>query len=635
FETSFNFMHYYVYQSLGELRDVQLLGYSGYEETNFTLTANFSLDLLSGQVRLGLNYHPTELTPQQVEAYGGYYLSTLTAMAADPESLYHLHTPLSADEQRQLLVEWNQTAAAYTPRGPIQRLVEEQAARTPDAVALVFESSSLTYSELNGRANRLARHLRRLGVGRESRVGVLMERSLEMVVSLLAVLKAGGAYMPLDPQYPAERLAFMLEDGAAVALLTGAGLAGRAEGYAGAVVEVGRWEGEGAEGYAVEDLELEVEAEQLAYVIYTSGSTGRPKGVMNTHGAILNRLLWMQEAYELTAADKVLQKTPFTFDVSVWEFFWPLMFGAQMVVAEPGGHQDARYLAELIAEREVTVVHFVPSMLSLFVEEEGVADCRSLRQLISSGEALSPQLAARVRERLPRAELDNLYGPTEAAVDVSWWRCEPGAEVVPIGRPIANLELHILDGFGQPVPIGVAGELHIGGRGLARGYAGRAGLTAEKFTPHPFATEPGGRLYRTGDLARHLADGNIEYLGRLDHQVKLRGFRIELGEIEQALAQHEGVREVAVVVRTTDAARGPQLLAYFVARPDAAAPAAAELREHLLRKLPDYMIPSHFIALEQLPVTPNGKLAREALPLPEGGAARESSRAYAEPRTET
>jgi amino acid adenylation domain-containing protein len=400
------------------------------------------------------------------------------------------------------------------------------------------------------------------------------------------------------------------------------------------VVLIEEWQSEQAGADTEEGAGAEVEAEQLAYVIYTSGSTGRPKGVMIPHGAILNRLLWMQEAYRLTAADRVLQKTPFSFDVSVWELFWPLMFGARLVLAEPGGHQDSGYLAELIAERQVTVTHFVPSMLSLFVEEEAASACRSLRQIVSSGEALGPQLAARTHERLPWAELDNLYGPTEAAVDVSWWRCERGAETVPIGRPIANLELYVLDQFGQPAPVGVAGELHIGGAGLARGYAGRAGLTAEKFTPHPFSAEPGARLYKTGDLARFLPDGNVEYLGRLDHQVKIRGNRIELGEIEAALAQHEGVREAAVVVSTPDAGRGPQLLAYFVARPGAAA-SASELREHLLRKLPDYMIPSHFIALDQLPLTPNGKLARGDLPPPEGAAGRESAREYVAPRNET
>ncbi|HZI20304.1 MAG TPA: amino acid adenylation domain-containing protein [Pyrinomonadaceae bacterium] len=635
FETSFNFMHYYVYQSLGELSDVQLLGYSGYEETNFTLTANFSLDLLSGQVRLGLNYHPTELTARQVEAYGGYYLATLTAMATAPESPYHLHDPLSAAERSQLLFEWNRTATPYEQRGQsIHRLVEEQAARTPDATALVYGSSALTYAELDRRANRLARRLRELGVGREARVGVMLERSFELVVSLLAVLKAGGAYLPLDPQYPPERLSFMLEDGGAGVLITSEGLRARAQGYGGPAVVIEQWEAEQAGGYPADEPGVEAEPEQLAYVIYTSGSTGRPKGVMNTHGAILNRLLWMQDAYRLTAADRVLQKTPFSFDVSVWELFWPLMFGAQMVVAEPGGHQDSRYMAELIAERRVTVTHFVPSMLSLFVEEEGAAACRSLRQIISSGEALGPRLAARVRERLPWAELDNLYGPTEAAVDVSWWRCESGADMVPIGRPIANLELYVLDRSGQPAPVGVAGELHIGGAGLARGYAGRAGLTAEKFTPHPFSAVPGSRLYRTGDLARFLPDGNVEYLGRLDHQVKIRGFRIELGEIEAALMRHEGVREAAAVVGATGGARGPQLLAYFVARPDAP-PSASELREHLLRTLPDYMVPSHFIALDRLPLTPNGKLARQALPQPEGAAARESGREYVAPRTET
>ena len=638
FETSFNFMHYHIYNSVGELKDVQLLGYSGYEETNFTLTANFSLNLVSGNVHLGLNYHPTELTDQQLELIGGYYLSTLTAMATDPQSRYESHCPLSTREKQQLLIEWNQTAKDYAPKGFIHQLFEAQVERAPDHIALICDSTELTYRQLNARANLLGRLLQRLGVKPEARVAILAERSIELVVGLLGILKAGGAYMPLDPAYPKERLRVMLEDSAAGVMLVGPGMKDLAQGYSGEVVELGdessEWDGseerESGDGSGV----VEVGEENVAYVIYTSGSTGRPKGVMNTHGAIRNRLLWMQETYQLNNSDRVLQKTPYSFDVSVWEFFWPLMFGAQLVMARPGGHQDSRYLVEVIREKKVTVLHFVPSMLSVFIEEDGVAECRSVRQIISSGEALSGRLARRAQERMPWAELDNLYGPTEAAVDVTRWRRERETETVPIGRPIANIELYILNQSGGVAPVGVAGELLIGGVGLARGYDNRADLTAEKFVPHPFSGQPGARLYRTGDLARYLADGQIEYLGRLDHQVKIRGNRIELGEVETALLQHDGVHEAVLMAREAGPGEDLHLVAYFVPSNGHDPATSGALREFLRGRLPEYMVPSYFAPLEAIPLTPNGKVDRRALPAPED-ARRTDAADYVAPQNDT
>ncbi|MDQ3917141.1 MAG: amino acid adenylation domain-containing protein, partial [Acidobacteriota bacterium] len=462
-------------------------------------------------------------------------------------------------------------------------------------------------------------HLRSLGVGAESLVGLLMERSAEMVVSLLGVLKAGGAYVPLDPSYPAERLRFMLEDARVSVLLTQERLVGLTEGggVAGGPVVAVDTERALTEGGAAANVESGVTPDNLAYVIYTSGSTGRPKGAMNTHRAICNRLVWMQEEYRLTGRDSVLQKTPFSFDVSVWEFFWPLMTGARLVVAKPGGHQDSVYLIEVIKQNEITTLHFVPSMLQVFLEEPTARGCDSLVRVICSGEALPYELQERFFERLG-AELHNLYGPTEAAVDVTYWACERGGarQVVPIGRPIANIRIYLLDGRMNLVPEGVGGELYIGGVGLARGYLNRPELTAEKFVPDPFSKEPGARLYRTGDLARHLPDGSIKYLGRIDHQVKIRGLRIELGEIEAALGQHPDLQETVVVTVREDAPGDKRLVAY-ASPAGASAPGVRELRAYLKERLPEYMIPSAFVMLEKLPLSPNGKVDRRALPAPE------------------
>ncbi|HZG41362.1 MAG TPA: amino acid adenylation domain-containing protein, partial [Longimicrobium sp.] len=485
---------------------------------------------------------------------------------------------------------------------------------------------SLTYAELNARANRLAHHLRGRGVGPEVRVGVLMERGVEMVVSLLAVLKAGGAYVPLDPGLPAERLAYMRDDSAVPLVLVQSALRGAVPAR------------EGVEVLAVDALAERLAAEPaenpaggagpdtLAYVIYTSGSTGRPKGVMNQHRGVVNRLVWMQAQFGIGADDVVLQKTPFGFDVSVWEFFWPLQQGARLVMARPDGHRDPAYLRDVVEREGVTTLHFVPSMLQPFVDAVEAGRCGSLRHVVCSGEALPPALVRRFHDRFAGpVVLTNLYGPTEAAVDVSCWTC-PRDEVdgvVPIGRPVWNTALYVLDASLKPVPMGVPGELYIGGVQVARGYLGRPGLTAERFVPDPFTAQGGARLYRTGDRARWRADGAIEYLGRLDFQVKVRGFRIELGEIEAALRQAPGVADCVVMAR---AETGEQrLVAYVVGDAEAEA-----LRAHVRRSLPEYMVPSAFVALDALPLTPNGKLDRKALPAPELASAEEK---HVAPRT--
>lgn len=528
---------------------------------------------------------------------------------------------LTAQDQQQLAA-WNNTQRPYPETACIPQLFEAQVARTPLAIALSFAGQEMSYQTLNERANQLAHLLRQQGVGPEVCVGICLERSFEMVIAIYAILKAGGAYIPLDPTYPPDRLSFMLADAQVPILITHT------------VVAQERLNRLNAsdQPQATQLLCLDAAAallaqqpthnpapstqdENLAYVIYTSGSTGQPKGAMNRHGAIRNRILWMQEMYGLTPDDRVLQKTPFSFDVSVWEFLWPLLVGARLVIARPEGHKDSAYLVDLIRHEQVTTLHFVPSMLQLFLHEPAVDQCRSLKRVICSGEALPFDLQERFFEHLD-AELHNLYGPTEAAVDVTYWPCQSAAadRVVPIGWPIANLQIHLLDSRLNPVPMGVAGELHIGGVGLGRGYLRRPGLTASKFIPNPFSREPGARLYKTGDLARYRPDGTIEYLGRLDFQVKVRGFRIELGEIETALLAHPGLRESLVLARDEEG-QHKRLVAYLV--PEADPPTVTDLRRFLLDRLPDHMVPATYVFLEAMPLSPNGKVNRKALPEPE------------------
>ena len=489
-----------------------------------------------------------------------------------------------------------------------------QSAKTPNAVALVFEGSELTYRELDERSNQLAHLLRARGVRRDVLVGVCAERSFEMVIALLAILKAGGAYVPLDPGNPPELLDFMVAD-SGVALVVAQKRHARL--FATAVLLDGD---EWAE-HSTAPIVGSALPQSLAYMIFTSGSTGRPKGAMNTHEAIDNRIVWMNGAYGLTRDDVVLQKTPFGFDVSVWEFFWPLVNGARLVLARPDGHRDVEYLTGLIRDTSVTTLHFSPSMLAVFLESGTLTRCSSVRRVLCSGEALPVDLAQRFFERMPKAvALHNLYGPTEAAVDVTAWTCQPGESAVPIGRPIANVSIYVVNGALEVVGVGVTGELCIGGIAVGRGYRGRAALTAESFVPD--AQRGGGaRMYRTGDLARWREDGALEYLGRIDHQVKLRGFRIELGEIESVLREHASVQDAVVAVQ--DQGRGGnRLVAYVVSRDGTDALDVAGLRGLARRRLPPHMVPPVFVGIEKIPVTTNGKLDRRALPAPPDVRAR-------------
>ena len=575
--------------------------------SSFTFN-NFPLTLLvglGGDLRLLISYDRSLFSEDAVKQLMDHVLVLLASIADNAENKLCNVSPLTASERNELIVECNQTEREYERNACVHQLFERQVEQTPDAIALVSEGRTLSYRELNADANRLASRLRELGVGPEIRVAIMIERSVELVVSLLAVLKAGGAYVPLDPDYPEARRRYMLDDCRPAVLLTAGESLPR---WTGPTLHVDR-EKSGNE----ENLDLDLDPSSLAYVIYTSGSTGEPKGAMNAHRGVVNRLLWMQEEYRLGDGDAVLQKTPFSFDVSVWEFFLPLMTGARLVLAASGGHRDAAYLVRLIQSAQVTTVHFVPSLLRAFLEEPEAAGCsRTLRRVICSGEALSWNLKERFFEVLKGVELHNLYGPTEAAVDVTAWSCqnERADRVVPIGYPVANTQVYVLDQRMELVPRGVAGELYIGGVQVGRGYLHRPSLTAEKFVPNPFGT--GDRLYRTGDMVRRLADGEIEYLDRADQQVKVRGFRIELGEIEATLVRHHEVRECVVVADTTGPAE-KRLVAYVVAEGQVT---AAELTLLVQQSLPEYMVPATFVFLSQLPLTPSGKLDRKALPAP-------------------
>ena len=519
-----------------------------------------------------IEYNRALFDAQTIMRLGGQWQILLEGCATNPEQRIDDLPLLTGAELHQLLVAWNDTKGEYPAHTCIQQLLESQVQQTPDALAVVFEGEELTYNELNRRANALAHALQATGVGPEVLVGVCIERSPDMVIALLAILKAGGAYVPLDPIYPRERLDYMVQDAKIPIVLSHRHLLDLLPQDGTKLIcldtnDVETLLGGKAlwEDAARQNLVTNVQPDNLAYVIYTSGSTGQPKGVMNIHRGLYNRLYWMQQAYQLTPQDRVMQKTPFSFDVSVWEFFWPLMTGARLVVAEPWEHLNPTYLISLIDEQQVTTLHFVPSMLQAFLQEPGLERCTSLKRVICSGEALSFELQERFFAQFTTVELHNLYGPTEASIDVTHWQCQPGSQVM-IGRPIANTRLYILDRSMHPVPIGVTGELCIGGVGVARGYFNRPELTAEKFVRDPFRKEPGATLFKTGDLARYRADSAIECLGRIDHQVKIRGFRIELGEIEAILAQHLAIREVVVVARE-DPPADKRLVAYLVHNP--------------------------------------------------------------------
>ncbi|HKV34445.1 MAG TPA: amino acid adenylation domain-containing protein [Pyrinomonadaceae bacterium] len=578
-----------------------------------------------------------------VKRMAAHYQTLLAGVVADPTCEIHEVSLLNNGEARALLADHNNTHFAYPQHTLLHELFEEQAAITPEAIAILSENLSLSYAELNERANQVAHYLQTLGLPPEGRVGVLLERSADLVVALLGVLKAGGACVPLDPAYPSERLKLLIEDSRATVVLTHETLAQAALFDEEEVFSRKGAKAQSAAAFLPGSLcafaplretapSARIDPANVAYVIYTSGSSGKPKGVMVTHAALCNHMYWMRDAFALNEADVFLQKTPIGFDASVWEFYMPLMVGAKLVMAQPGGHQDSGYLVRTMMDHNVTVLQVVPTLLRMLVNQSGFDSCRNLRLVFCGGEALTKELAAQCLAALPATRVWNLYGPAETTIDATCWEATSwtNTTTVPIGKPVANAGAYVLDRWLNPVPLGVAGELYLDGAGLARGYEQHAELTAERFVPNPFRDEPGTRMYRTGDLVRRLPEGELEFLGRIDGQVKVRGSRVELGEVEAVLSAHADVIVAAVVARE-DISGELRLVAYIVsdAKHDGL---PRELREFLKERLPGHMVPSVFVRVEQLPLLPSGKVDRRALPAPDKFERTQQSD-YRPPRT--
>ncbi|MDF5727414.1 MAG: amino acid adenylation domain-containing protein [Rhizonema sp. PD38] len=611
FETAFNFVHFHVYQNALNLKGVQVLDTKTFEKTNFTLTAQFSQDPSSSQVHFSLNYDLIALCEEQIKQIGDYYTKTLTAIASQPEERYESYCLLSQQEQYQLLVEWTKTKTDYPINQCIHQLFEAQVQQTPDVVAVVFESEQLTYSSLNRRANQLAQHLQTLGVEPEVLVGICVERSLSMIIGLLGILKAGGAYIPLDPTYPQERLALILEDAQVSVLLTEACLMEVMLQHTTKVICLDTdWQT--ITQQSQENLLTQVSANNLAYVIYTSGSTGKPKGVQIPHSALSNFLHTMRQTPGLTKQDTLLAVTTYSFDIAALELFLPMIVGASLVFVSREIALDGVQLSTKLTDSNATVMQATPATWQLLLAT-GWSGNHQLK-ILCGGEALPGHLASQLLSRCD--SLWNMYGPTETTIWSAAYLVETdNNSIVPIGYPIANTQFYILDQYGQLVPVGVPGELHIGGDGLARGYLNRPELTAEKFIPNLFSEQSATRLYTTGDLARYLPNGEIEYIGRIDNQIKIRGFRIELGEIEAAISQHPKVRETVVVVHS-DSSNSQQIVAYVIFQKEQTL-TITQLRDFLESKLPNYMVPATFVILEAIPLTSNGKVNRKALPAPD------------------
>jgi aspartate racemase len=597
-------------------------------------TAKFDLTLSvvegAGELKASLAYNTDLFDNATITRMLGHFQVLLEGVVANPDQRLSDLPILTEAEHHQLLVEWNDTKREYPKDKCIHELFEEQVERSPDAVAVVFEDQQLSYRELNQQANQVAHYLRRLGVGPETLVGVCMERSLEMIIGLLGILKAGGAYVPLDPDYPKERLVFMLKDTQARVLLTQERLVEKLPDRTVHLIRIDKhWEEITGESY--ENLETGATAENLAYVNYTSGSTGEPRGVEVLHRGVL-RLLFGVEYVHIDKSETFLHLASTSFDASTFEIWGPLLHGAKCVLF-PGTVPSPTELGQLFHQHKVSTLWLASSLFNTVIDEAPDA-LSGVRQLLIGGEALSVPQVRRALALLPQAQIINGYGPTESTTFTCCCsiprELDQSINSVSIGRPISNTKVYLLDANLSPVPIGVTGELCIGGDGLARGYLNRPDLTAEKFIPNPFSSEPGARLYRTGDLARYLPDGNIEFLGRIDNQVKIRGFRIELGEIEAVLEQHAAVRD-AVVLAREDVSGDKRLVGYIVPNQEPT-PTPHDLRSYLKEKLPQHMVPSAFVFLDSLPLTPNGKVDRRALPAPDENRP-ELKEAFVKPRT--
>ena len=583
-------------------------------------------------VALQCQYDTELFEPATITRLLGHYVTLLDGIAANPGQRISELPLLTEREKHQLLVEWNDTQTDYPKDKCIHQLFEEQVERTPDAIAAVYEDQQLTYRELNNRANQLAHYLHRQGVQPDTLVALCMERSIEMIVGLLGILKVGGAYVPLDPSYPKKRLAFMLTDSCSPVLITQQAFVNEFIDCAARIIFLDTdWEKVGQESESA--LIAVSTSDSLAYVIYTSGSTGQPKGVAVPHQAV-NRLVMNTDYVRVRSSDVIAQASNVSFDAATFEIWGALLNGARLELIAKDTLLSPQRLSTAIARHGITTLFLTTALFNQMVAQIPAA-LGKLRNMLFGGEAVDPERVKELLRNSPPRRLLHVYGPTETTTFATWHRVNAiaaDATTVPIGRPIANTEIYVLDPHLYPVPIGVAGELHIGGDGLARGYLNRPELTAEKFIANPFSNEPEARLYKTGDLARYLADGTIEFLGRIDSQVKIRGYRIELGEIDSVLAQHPAIHQAAVLARE-DSPGDKRLVAYVVAAAGCA-PSLEVLRSFLQEKLPDYMVPSAFVFLDSLPLTPNGKLDRKALQVPDQSRP-ELENAFAAPRTAT
>lgn len=649
-EGNTEFKVYYAYQEFANLDDGEFRGLRdefGLAPVNgFRQEAEGDFDLAfevfndGDAFRIHLQSNPELYPNETIRALLAHFRVLLEEIGKDPQRLLG-HYPIATVEDRELVRGWNATDAPFPQDRCIHDFFLDQVAAGPDRPATSCRERRLSYAELEQETGLLALHLQSLGIGADAIVALCVERSVDMMIGIMGIVRAGGAYMPIDPEYPDDRVGYMLEDSATRVILTEAKFRDRLAALASAGISVvtldKQWPALRSDAAARlqggEQLRREVLPDNVAYVIYTSGSTGKPKGVLVEHRALVNRIHWMQNSYGLDSADVVVQKTPYCFDVSVWEFFWPPMTGASLVFAVPNGHSDVQYLEGLINRSGVTTLHYVPSMLHAFLDN-AKGQCPGVRLIFCSGEALDRTSVDRYRAVFPNAALHNLYGPTEAAIDVTFYDCTRIAyPFVPIGAPIDNTQIHIVDEANNPQPVGVPGELHIAGVNLARGYLNRAELTQERFIANPF--DPGTRMYKTGDLARWLDDGNIQYLGRIDAQVKIGGVRIETGEIESHLNRHAAISESVVIARGPDGYK--QLIAFYrthdSTRDDMVKLAHKDLRAHLLETLPEYMIPAAFVSVASIPVTSNGKADRRALERIDVGL--ESSQEYIAPRSDT
>jgi amino acid adenylation domain-containing protein len=583
------------------------------------LTDQFSMRLhcqqADGELKLGLSWLHHLYTYQEAATIMDGMVAILADAAARPKALIR-DLEIITNAQAKLFKEGNLTFIDFSHLPFIHQQFSVQAARTPHAIAVVYEGQKLTYRELNARAVRVAHGLQTRGVGPESLVGICLDRALEMVVAMLGVLKAGAAYVPLDPRYPTNRLQYMVKNCGSSLVLSSSTTKTKPCGLGIDVVELeDLFSGDSDENEP--DIISEVDGANPAYVIYTSGSTGVPKGITITHDCIRNHMAWMQRELLGENANRVLQKTAFSFDASVWEFYAPLLTGGVLVMARPGGQADAEYMVKCVQEHDITILQLVPTQLQMMLEQPNLEACRSLKQVFCGGEALSQESALAFYRRLPWAKLYNLYGPSEATIDATHGMCGGDREsgTAPIGKPIANTQVFVLNEEMKLAPMRIKGELYIGGAGLARGYWGRPDLTADRFVPNPFSEVGGERLYKTGDQVKWLEDGNLEFLGRLDHQVKVRGHLIETREIEVRLLEHAKVKEAVLVVREEKSGE-KQLVAYVVGNHKPGELNEHELRRHLREQLPEYMMPGIFVELGELPLAPNGKVDRHALPQP-------------------